>query len=536
MKSCTITKTNNFWIDNGIVGLYKVLRTITEKSTFYKIQLSSDELSINSLDDSSEIEELLNQAKGIVVEKYLKKTDSVGWIYKNNQFEIYRKTDFKMHLKPFFVGKTPSIEGALLVPNAKDSDLGGKGRKMTEDEFEKFERFKSINSPYIVNEKKINLTGKGFINNAPKYEIGNNFETDFIAEGPKRCSFSGKMFKKADFISGMNYPFLTGKSGELNFVSQVKDSSKPIISSLYSFVSLFSFYNLNYILQDDFKHYFILYDGNLKNLSSFYNTINRDIQQIIRSDFCSFETEIIGTVFGEECFFNFLFSIYQQIKSRLKNDERRGIMFSKIVYSLSNDGNIFRDVREYTSINELFSLFDCFENFNGNNYTSVFKNFIQFFSQRLDNGSYNTIWRNKLCEDILSFRSINKIIEWFMGDVKLKEENGGIASLDKIIEIYNNKFIKGMKTEMVDICKSIGNRIGAYCREKDDKGILFSIRNAKNKTEFLNVLAETQFRTGVSYSDSFFKSLPDNAQWEEYKALVSIFAMNSFLFKEKSQL
>jgi len=89
-----------------------------------------------------------------------------------------------------------------------------------------------------------------------------------------------------------------------------------------------------------------------------------------------------------------------------------------------------------------------------------------------------------------------------------------------------------MKAEMVDICKAVGNRIGAYCRENDDKGILFSIRNAKSRTEFLNVLAETQFRTGVSYSETFFKDLPDNSQWEEYKALVSIFAMNSFLFKE----
>lgn len=91
-----------------------------------------------------------------------------------------------------------------------------------------------------------------------------------------------------------------------------------------------------------------------------------------------------------------------------------------------------------------------------------------------------------------------------------------------------------MKAEMVEVCKSIGNRIGAYCREKDDKGILFSIRNAKNRTEFINVLAETQFRTGVSYSETFFKDLPDDSEWEEYKSLVSIFAMNSFLYKKQT--
>ena len=123
-----------------------------------------------------------------------------------------------------------------------------------------------------------------------------------------------------------------------------------------------------------------------------------------------------------------------------------------------------------------------------------------------------------------------------MGEVKMKEDKGNIIFLDKIIEIYNSKTQKNMKAEMVDICKAVGNRIGAYCREKDDKGILFSIRNAKSRTEFLNVLAETQFRTEVSYGETFFKELPNNSQWEEYKALVSIFAMNSFLFKDKKTI
>jgi hypothetical protein len=42
----------------------------------------------------------------------------------------------------------------------------------------------------------------------------------------------------------------------------------------------------------------------------------------------------------------------------------------------------------------------------------------------------------------------------------------------------------------------------------------------------------------VSFGEEFFKELPDNSHWEEYKSLVSIFAMNSFLFnpsKSKTQ-
>jgi hypothetical protein len=335
----------------------------------------------------------------------------------------------------------------------------------------------------------------------------------------------------------MNYPFLTGKSGELNFVSQLE--AKPSISSLYSFISLFAFYNINYLSQNNLENYFILYDSNLNRLDSFYNTIQKDISELTKPDFCSFETEIIGTTYESECLFNFLLSVYKQVRNKLKEDEYRNLLFSKSVFTLSNDGNIFRDVKEYTSISDIFDLFDCFtkpQNENDeNNHLETFINFVRFFCQRLDKGKYDTIWRNRLCSDILSFRSIHKTIERFMGEVCLKSESGRIAYLDIIIKIYNHKTQRNMDAKMVEICKSTGNRIGAYCREKEDKGILFSIRNAKNRTEFLNVLAETQFRTEVSYSENFFKELPDDSQWEEYKALVSIFAMNSFLYKEKKQ-
>ena len=538
MKKLNIKATNNFWIDNGIVGLYKVINDIRRKSTDgfpFEIVLDHNELNINVSNETADVTRLLNMAKEEVVKSYLKKTDSVGWIFKNNIFEIYQKTDFKMHLKPFFAGKTPTIEGALLIPSVKDSDLGGKGRRMTNEEFMAFERFKNENSDILLNGKKIKLTGKGFVNSSPKYEIGEDFSESCIAEGKKYCYFSGLMVKKADVINGMNYPFLTGKSGEMNFCSQM--NAKPLISSLYSIVSLFSFYNLNYLLQDDLKNYFILYDSNLKELSSFYNTIKLDISQLTKPDYCSFETELLGTTYENECFFNFLLSIYKQIKARLNKDKRKMLLFNKRVISMSNDGNIFNNVNEYTSLSILFELFDAFETFEEErNYFDFFVNMIRYFSKRLDSGKFDTTWRNRLCSDILSFRSIHKTIEWFLGEVKMKEGKGNIAFLDKIITIYNNKTQKDMKTEMVEICKSVGNRIGAYCREKDDKGILFSIRNAKSRTEFINVLAETQFRTEVSYSETFFKELPDNAQWEEYKALVSIFAMNSFLYKEAKQI
>jgi hypothetical protein len=535
MNTLIIEKTGNFWIDNGIVALYKVLRELG-----CNVDLGASVLVVTSeKNEGKNIEEMLNKAKDKVVKSYLKQTNGVGWIYRENNFEVYQKTDFKMHLKPFFTGKTPKTEGALFTMDSKDNELGANGKKMTIEEQHEFLIFKDKMSPVMIGDKKVPLSNKGFLNNPPKYEIGKTFSCTFMNSGMKLCSFSGRRYQKADVVTGMNYPFLTGKSGELNFASQL--NVKPAISELYDFVSLFSFLNLNYLLQGDLKHYFELYDGNMKDLESFYNVIEPNMDNInpARRDYCSFENQIIGTQYESESFFNFLLSVYAQVNQRIQKDKRKGVLLKKSVYTLSNDGNIFRDVKEYTSISTLFDLFDSFENQEGDelNYREPFFNFIRYFYKSLDGGKHDTTWRNRICSDILSFRSILKTVELFMGEVKMREKDGkgGILFLDRIIEIYNFKTQRDMKAEMVDICKAVGNRIGAYCRKEDDKGILFSIRNAKSRIEFLNVLAETQFRTEVSYGETFFKELPDNAQWEEYKALVSIFAMNSFLYKEKKQ-
>jgi hypothetical protein len=526
MNKLKIDKTGNFWIDNGIVGLYKIISATQSKDC---CEITASGL-VFSFDEEGELTRVLNKAREAVVGYYLKKTGNSGWILKEGAFEIYDKTDFKRHLKPFFTGKTPKTEGALMVPDTKEDEAGGKVRRMTNAEYKLFQIFKDNNTVQPGSSKKLKIENKGFMNTPPAYEIGGVFKLAFLEEGKKICSFSGKAYKLADIVTGMDYPFLTGKSGELNFSSFLE--GKPQLSALYSFVSLFSFYNLNYLLQDDMKHYFVLYDGNLESLSEFSNTITTRIEHLSKPDFCSFETEIIGSVYESEALFNFLLSTYNRVKLHFEGERYDADrLFTKSVFTLSNDGNIFRNVKEYTSITDLFDLFEAFAYSDDQSYFNYFKNFVRAFTQKLDGGKYNTIWRDRLCNEILNFRNISKTVEAFLGDVRMREGKG-VPFLDKIIKIYYIKTQANMNAEMVDLCKSLGNRIGAYCRQNDDKGILFSIRNSRNRSEFLNILAETQFRTEVRYSEIFFKELPDNAQWEEYKSLVSIFAMNSFLYKE----
>ncbi|HMR82182.1 MAG TPA: hypothetical protein PKE30_03585 [Niabella sp.] len=541
MNPLKIEKTGNFWIDNGIVGLYRTLCNLEYDDVS---EITADGLEL-SFADEQQLTEAFNKARTEVVTKYLKKTGNFGWIYKDSDFEIYERTDFKMHLKPFFTGKTPKTEGALLIPEVKDSELGGKGRRMTVSEYAIFQKFKEESSGKIENNKKIKIENKGFLNTPPSYEIGNNFDLSFLEVGKKICSFSGKGYKLTDTVTGMDYPFLTGKSGELNFSSFLE--GKPQLSTLYSFIALFSFYNLNYLLQGDMKHYFVLYDNNLESLSEFLNSIILNVEQVSKPDWSSFETEIIGTEYESEALFNFLLSIYSQLKSNFEEDEyAKKNLFTKTVFTLSNDGNIFRDVKEYTSLTNLFNLFETFESGEKDqSYYTHFKNFVMHFTQRLDSGKYDTTWRDKLCNAILNFRSVASIVENYLGEVKVKEEKGSVPYLDKILLIYNQKTKNKMNADLVNLCQKIGINIGVYSCAEKDRSCLYSLRNAKSRVEFLKALELIQFRIMESdkiqdqyktknYQD-FFTNLPDGREWEEMKSMVSIFSMNSYLYeKQKS--
>jgi hypothetical protein len=559
ITNITFNKTGNFWIDNGIIGLYKVLQKLQEKVIFDSegsqvlfdaiLKPSFLEVSVeqNLNTDTEECHPdlilILNQARERLTQEYTSVSDKkYRWYFdeKREAFHLFQKTSYKNHLRGTFFNAKPEYEGTLHLPGTLEKeviDKSPKKKNMDEAIFSKFEAFQRENNDIFQKNIDAKERNEGFLNEPTKYTFGDIFEYSFLEKGKNTCAFSGIKCKEIIDVNGMYSPVMTGSAGEMNFASFL--GKKPQLSKLYAFVSLFSPIVLQYYLNDDNKNYFIFYDNNLKELNSFYDTITPDFSVLKNPAYQNFETHLIGTEYENETMFSFLVSVYKQAKQKLGKDKRKEI-YTKSVFTFSNDGNIFRDVKQYTSLAQLFELFDAFDNVEDEKFSfDTFLNMFRFFTKTYQSGGktkYDTTWRNRLCSDILSFRSIAKTTEWFIGEVRLKEETPQpIPYLDKIFQVYNVQTQFNMKPEMVEMCKSIGNRIGRYCREKDDKGILFSLRNAKNRSEFLNVLAESQFRTEVSYGEDFFKALPDSPQWEEYKALVSIFAMNSFLYRPESK-
>lgn len=117
-----------------------------------------------------------------------------------------------------------------------------------------------------------------------------------------------------------------------------------------------------------------------------------------------------------------------------------------------------------------------------------------------------------------------------------------------------------MDSEKIKLCRDLGRTIGIFSADSKNRRLLYALRNARNRNDFLKVLSDSQFRIADYYKQhkqatksdvhddvkafvpgrfyikpEFFEHLPENREWEEYKSLVSIFAMNYYLINQKEE-
>lgn len=570
MQTISFQRTANFWLDNGIIGLYRILMALfsddRQTGSDLDIKLTPNALIVTAND----LTKVMNAALGLVTEHYLyvKDDNNFGWMYvqDKNRFETYVKKNWALHLKGFFKGKTPETEGGLLTKEAakalkeKGKSLSRKKAVMSDSQEVAFHKFLEANNLYIPKkgdkkEKgKIKISGEGVLNTSPVYELKDKFELQMNDEGRALCLLSGVFVKSAKKMAGTNYPFVTGESGEINFASNL--SAELAMSSLFAFVSMFSHYNLFYSGQDEAWNYFALFDTNLESLNDFYTHLLNKSEETDekRKIWCNFKKAIMVTNYPNETLLNFLLSAYTHIDRELYRDK----MLTKTVYSFAHDGSIFQSVREFSKIDPLFRLFDKLQE-QGLTKERVLPWLFGCFKRvQLKHGKPqdDTFYRESFSSRILDFTDLYDVIEEFLFEVGLREDerkkvNHSIPNwaLNIFIKTYYLEVLN-MDKQMLDRCVSLGMRIGNLCKadgEKGNRDVLYRLRNAKNLNEFLAVLEFAQYKLeGKSYSyDSggkthkienlsigkpFIENLDENS-WERYKSLVSIFAMNAFLGK-----
>lgn len=521
IKSVEFQRTGNFWLDNGIVALWKQLENLnnTERKKRYGLEfefkLLEDGTGISVVAPSGEmLEKVMNRSKEEVIEKYkMRKQGSYGWIFLENEkrYEKYEKETWALAYANFFAGTKGKTEGSLEL------------KQMNDEQKQLFEKFKK-------EQGSAKLPDKGFINFPPQYDLGKPFVAENMMSGNKSCDFSGEGYSILENVTGLNYPFLTGSSGGLNYQSNL--TGRYQIAPKYSFVSFFTPSNLFYSLQYGVAScYFLPYDNDIIELCTFYKSLD-SIKDDKNRQWCNFKKDIPVTNYLNENLLIFLSSIYNNTYKAIDRDWRNEKLVTKSIYSFITDGSMFRSVQEFSKIEPLFEFFEKLVKIKD------FTNMLWDFREPIPGKNDNTIFRDRLACRILSFDYLNDIVEEFLATVGMKRGKSHYF-ISQFVRIYNLEVIK-MEKSMVDLCYAIGRSIGEACKPKTpaeagNKSVLFTLRNTKNFTEFLKNLERIQSELqgdALSYSRKLFNEMNEN-NWEQYKSLISIFAMNHFLYKPK---
>jgi hypothetical protein len=238
----------------------------------------------------------------------------------------------------------------------------------------------------------------------------------------------------------------------------------------------------------------------------------------------------LPTTYLNESLLIFLYSIYTYAYADMQRDFRKEVL-TKSIIAFVGDGNIFQQMHVFTKLQPLF---EFLEKVRAHEMEKQWRNaFEGMFNAFSDPQNRDTPWKDWLAGHVLDFTGIARLVETFFGDVAMRDGRAHFF-LAPFTELYI-KETQSMNPNTVELCKKLGNTIGRRCHELQDKGILYSLRNARNRTEFLKVLSDAQFKLELGLPEQFFLDLPDSPEWEEMKSLVTIFGMNSFLYHGKDQ-
>lgn len=519
-------RTGNFWLDNGLIGMFHILRDLSGEVERERYGLSAFKYEFddtgNAISVEAENDEILVKLMNVAREKAIgqlttsTKNFNIIYVEKNDEFKIANKNDWLPAYKSIYKG------------------LIGKGKKAALDDelLQRLVVFKEAH-PEVKNNKDV------WLNAQPQYEVGKPFDLTIIEKGKNHCAFSNKNWKKIEDVKGYNFPFLTAKKGALNFFSHFEKLVK--ISSLYSFVSIFAPLNMFYSIRfDGLLCYFIAYDIDLEELAIWLGSL-RSIRNLNETKTSNFKRPMItrkeGEPFGlpttylNESLLIFLYSIYTYAYAEMQRDFSKEVA-TKSIISFVSDGNIFQQTQVFTKLEPLFEFLQKVRDFEMEKWgkAGAFEGMFNNFS---DPQNRDTPWKDWLAKHILDFTGISRLVEEFLGDVAMRDGRAHFF-LAFFTEIYT-KEMQTMNANTVDLCKKLGNQIGRRCYELQDKGILYSLRNARNRTVFLKVLSDAQFKLEIGIPEQFFHDLPDTPEWEEMKSLVTIFGMNSFLYHGQKQ-
>ncbi|MDT7942936.1 MAG: hypothetical protein RQ985_00040 [Dehalococcoidia bacterium] len=199
-------------------------------------------------------------------------------------------------------------------------------------------------------------------------------------------------------------------------------------------------------------------------------------------------------------------------------------------------------LREFTRLHHLFRLYerwlDVVSPLDNNRHARVVHIFEQFRAQR--QGKWETMWRDRIAWAVLTFDDPFPGVAEFLYEVRAREENRRplVEGTLQILEAYARE-VMGMDEQFQRTLAGFGHHLGEKAHEQREMGLLYDLRNAKNPEAFYRVLNDAQFRLETNVPEALLNIEKGERiagmSWLRVKTILSIYAMNAYLRKERRE-
>ncbi len=543
-------KLNHFWMDSGLLGLYKISRDVNPEETRVEIKLNDDGVLFKGTE--ANLEKFLHNTYDSLLAQYYntstqkQKEKNAGFYYDSKEDRFVRFPKVKsMGIASLIFNKAPRPTKREVKYEKKE--IIESGKKIKKEILpanyaylqERLDIFLS-ETDLEIGSSSLLIDGRNAIQ--PKVEI--NLKKEKGKEKGK-CFFCGDSSHLSE-IGGTVFPMISGSSGALTFNTCGGKPEK--ICWKCDFIGKFVPVNGFYTMNSDNYHIYFPYSPSLEKM----NDVLGSLQAIEIEDpnlLRNFNHQL-GGYFQRpfEQLFSFLYSLYRIVMTKkssisstnedyeLDYEKLFEITLSKapieffVLYTEAlGDTQMGKMIWPFQDSIYLFRLFDRIER-NKINIKETMTILIDFDQPKSES---KTIVRNRICEKILRKQSIVELVEPHVFRINkskihyIKPINDFVILYEKILKEDGGKMNQEIIDTAVSLGKTIGKSVGPF--GKKGKGDLFRLRKTRKPEDFLNEINRIQLKySALVTADLYNKGQDFKDNFAEFKQFCMIAALNTF--------
>lgn len=300
--------------------------------------------------------------------------------------------------------------------------------------------------------------------------------------------------------------------------------------------------------QGDTYHFF-LFHTDLDRLDALYDSLIEPLQLQGQTKGGNFDTPFFGG-YPFENLFGLLLRLFKMVRNRESEGALDPILAELtgaqpiegspiVVYAISGVAGrqsfSMRALNQFDKFQPLYRLYSHWlEALQGDNPHDTLEAVFRQFQHRRQQ-STETVWREQICRAILQQADPTPVVEAFLYEVSTEQKKPLVYGTLEVFQRYLQEVFQ-MDEKLLNILKGFGYELGSQAADKQEMGLLYALRNAKNLDQFLEVLNQIQFSLGLTINPELLRVEPGEriagAPWNRVKTLLAIHAMNAYLRKK----